>query len=184
MTPASRRRTSADPVGLRASLPLKITSSILSPRRLFALCSPSTHVMASATLLLPHPLGPTMAVTPSSKASSERSENDLNPAICSRCKRMCRILVPTCRAGSCPRPPHARRKRGAALEPQHLVNRKSFSLFGIDLRRDRRPGERCPLYPGAAPVGPLRWRAVFPAPYLVARPFYYTIFGSVGRQDA
>ena len=64
VTPLSRRRTSAAPVGLRASLPPKMTSSIFSPRRLLALCSPSTHVIASATLLLPHPLGPTMAVTP------------------------------------------------------------------------------------------------------------------------
>src|SRR5712692_2008409 len=78
-TPLSRSRTSADAVGLRASLPLKITSSIRSPRRLFALCSPITHVMASATLLLPHPLGPTIAVTLLSKASSDRSENDLKP---------------------------------------------------------------------------------------------------------
>ncbi len=62
--PPRRKRTSAAAPGFRASLPLKITSSILSPRRLLALCSPRTHVMASATLLLPHPLGPTMAVTP------------------------------------------------------------------------------------------------------------------------
>ena len=85
--PLSLRRTSAAPVGLRASLPLKITSSILSPRRLLALCSPSTHVMASATLLLPQPLGPTMAVTPPSKASSDRSEKDLKPAISRRSRR-------------------------------------------------------------------------------------------------
>ncbi|MGC4085665.1 MAG: hypothetical protein QM736_26950 [Vicinamibacterales bacterium] len=38
-----------------------------------------TQVMASATLLLPQPLGPTMAVTPLSKASSDRSEKDLKP---------------------------------------------------------------------------------------------------------
>src|SRR5262249_26828201 len=86
--PLNRRRTSAAAVGLRASLPLKITSSILSPRRLLALCSPITHVMASRALLLPHPLGPTMAVTPLSKASSERSENDLKPLISRRSKRM------------------------------------------------------------------------------------------------
>ena len=79
-----RRRTSAAPVGLRASEPLKITSSILSPRRLLALCSPSTHVSASATLLLPQPLGPTMAVTPRSKASSDLSEKDLKPEISRR----------------------------------------------------------------------------------------------------
>src|SRR5215217_3631420 len=87
-TPVNRRRTSAAAVGLRASLPLKMTSSIRSPRRLLALCSPITHVIASATLLLPQPLGPTMAVTPLSKASSERSENDLKPLICRRSRRM------------------------------------------------------------------------------------------------
>src|SRR5262245_41852165 len=87
-SPVRRRRTSAAAPGLRASLPLKITSSILSPRRLLALCSPSTHVMASATLLLPQPLGPTMAVTPWSKASSDRSEKDLNPDISRRSRRI------------------------------------------------------------------------------------------------
>src|SRR2546427_10634348 len=87
-TPLNRRRTSAAAVGLRASLPLKMTSSMRSPRRLLALCSPITHVMASATLLLPHPFGPTIAVTPLSKASSERSENDLKPLISIRSRRM------------------------------------------------------------------------------------------------
>src|SRR5579864_4113005 len=86
--PLRRKRTSAEAVGRRASLPLKRTSSIRSPRRLLALCSPITHVMASATLLLPQPLGPTMAVTPASNASSERSENDLKPLISRRCRRM------------------------------------------------------------------------------------------------
>src|SRR5262249_29877179 len=52
--------------------------------RLLALCSPSTHVMASTTLLLPQPLGPTMAVTPWSNASSDRSGKLLNPAISRR----------------------------------------------------------------------------------------------------
>src|SRR5262245_41091399 len=65
-----------------------MTSSILLPRRLLALCSPITQVMASATLLLPQPFGPTMAVTPLSKASSERSEKDLNPLISRRSRRM------------------------------------------------------------------------------------------------
>src|SRR5262245_54153821 len=88
VTPLNRRRTSAAAVGLRASLPLKMTSSIFSPRRLLALCSPITQVMASATLLLPHPFGPTIAVTPLSKASSDRSEKDLNPLISRRCRRI------------------------------------------------------------------------------------------------
>src|SRR5262245_6420912 len=87
-TSVSFNRTSAVAVGFRASLPLKITSSMRSPRRLLALCSPITQVMASATLLLPHPFGPTMAVTPLSKASSDRSETDLNPLISRRCRRI------------------------------------------------------------------------------------------------
>src|SRR6476660_6583368 len=60
-----------------------------SPRRLFALCSPRTHVIASTTLLLPQPFGPTMAVTPVSKASSDRSGKLLKPAISSRLRRIC-----------------------------------------------------------------------------------------------
>ena len=86
--PDRRRRTSAAPPGLRASLPLKMTSSIGRRAGSWRDCSPSTQVMASATLLLPQPLGPTMAVTPSSKASSARSENDLKPAISRRSRRM------------------------------------------------------------------------------------------------
>ena len=87
-TSVSFSRTSAAAVGLRASLPLKITSSMRSPRRLLALCSPSTHVMASTTLLLPQPFGPTMAVTPSSNPSSARSGKLLKPLMCSFDKRM------------------------------------------------------------------------------------------------
>src|SRR6058998_2079545 len=49
--------TSAIPIGARLRVPLKITSSILSPRSDFALCSPSTQATASDTLLFPQPLG-------------------------------------------------------------------------------------------------------------------------------
>src|SRR5215469_14435056 len=82
-TPLNLSRTSAAAVAFRASLPLKMTSSIRSPRRLLALCSPSTHVIASTTLLLPQPFGPTIAVTPWSKPNSARSGKLLNPAMCS-----------------------------------------------------------------------------------------------------
>ena len=87
-TPLRRRRTSAADVGFRPSLPWKMMSCMCSPRRLFALCSPSTHVMASTTLLLPQPLGPTMAVTPVSKASSDRSAKLLKPEISRRFRRI------------------------------------------------------------------------------------------------
>src|SRR6185295_2707280 len=70
------------PTGLRASLPLKITSCMDEPRSIFALCSPRTQLIASPMFDLPHPLGPTTAVIPSGNCSSVRSLKDLKPASC------------------------------------------------------------------------------------------------------
>jgi len=56
-----------------------MTSSIFAPRIMRARCSPSTQRIASETFDLPQPLGPTMAVTPSSKTRSVWSAKDLNP---------------------------------------------------------------------------------------------------------
>src|SRR5262252_6581039 len=67
------------PSGLRPSVPLKMTSAISPPRRALADCSPSTQRIASDTLDLPHPLGPTIAVTPGWKFSAVLSAKDLNP---------------------------------------------------------------------------------------------------------
>ena len=89
--PETLRFTSAMPRGWRDWLPPKITSSIEAPRRLFALCSPRTHEIASEMLLFPQPLGPTMPVTPPLKESSCRSQKDLKPVI-STCSR--RIATP------------------------------------------------------------------------------------------
>src|SRR6516162_4457651 len=71
--------TSAIPRGLRPSVPLKITSAISPPRRALADCSPSTQRIASETLDLPHPLGPTIAVAPGWKFSAVLSAKDLKP---------------------------------------------------------------------------------------------------------
>ena len=71
------------PSGLRVGQPLKITSSIESPRSCLALCSPSTQRMASETFVLPQPFGPMTPVMPSPNSSSVRSQNDLNPWISS-----------------------------------------------------------------------------------------------------
>src|SRR5882724_8763646 len=72
------------PVGLRSRVPEKITSSMREPRNDLADCSPSTHEMASAMFDFPQPLGPMMAAMPSpGNLSSVRSQNDLNPRICS-----------------------------------------------------------------------------------------------------
>src|ERR1700712_1341442 len=71
--------TSARPSAGRPAVPAKMTSSILPPRRLFAPCSPRTQAMASTTLLLPDPLGPTTQVRPGSSCSVVDPANDLKP---------------------------------------------------------------------------------------------------------
>src|SRR5260221_4867716 len=76
--------TSAIPVALRSRVPAKITSSMRTPRRLLADCSPNTQEMESAIFDLPQPFGPTTAAMPSpGNLSSVRSQKDLNPRICS-----------------------------------------------------------------------------------------------------
>src|SRR4051794_11600532 len=73
------RVTSARPSAGRPAVPAKMTSSILPPRRLLAPCSPSTQAMASTTLDLPDPLGPTTAVMPGSRRSVVGDAKDLKP---------------------------------------------------------------------------------------------------------
>src|SRR3989338_5606686 len=61
------------------SVPLKMTSSILEPRRDLTDCSPKTQRIASKIFDFPHPLGPTTAVIPGSKYKVVLSAKDLNP---------------------------------------------------------------------------------------------------------
>src|SRR6266508_5009421 len=56
-----------------------MTSSILPPRSAFAPCSPSTQAIASTTLDLPEPFGPTTQVMPGSKRSVVVEAKDLKP---------------------------------------------------------------------------------------------------------
>src|SRR5436309_3105802 len=71
--------TSAMPTAARESVPLKMTSAISPPRSAFADCSPSTQRMASRTFDLPHPFGPTTAVTPRWNSSLVFGAKDLKP---------------------------------------------------------------------------------------------------------
>src|SRR5277367_69745 len=74
--------TSARPMGGRFTVPLKMQSAMRSARRDLWLCSPSTQLMASTTLDLPHPFGPTMQVVPVPlKVTTVRSQKDLKPTI-------------------------------------------------------------------------------------------------------
>ena len=60
-------------------LPLKMTSDMSLPRRLLALCSPSTHLMASTMFDLPDPLGPTITVIPGGNSNRVLSAKLLKP---------------------------------------------------------------------------------------------------------
>src|SRR5579864_3194306 len=74
--------TSARPIGGRLVVPLKMQSAMRSARNDLWLCSPSTQEMASTTLDLPQPLGPTMQVVPVPlKVTTVRSQKDLKPTI-------------------------------------------------------------------------------------------------------
>src|SRR3984893_18766865 len=70
--------TSARPIGGRLIVPLKMQSAMRSARRDLWLCSPRTQEMASTTLDLPHPFGPTMQVVPMPlNVTTVRSQKDL-----------------------------------------------------------------------------------------------------------
>ena len=56
-----------------------MTSSIFWLRTADGACAPSTHAMASTTLDLPLPFGPTTTVTPGSRSSVVASAKDLKP---------------------------------------------------------------------------------------------------------
>ena len=71
--------TSARPRAGRRAVPLKMTSSIFWLRTAFGACAPSTQAIASTTLDLPEPLGPTTTVTPGSSSIVVESAKDLKP---------------------------------------------------------------------------------------------------------
>ncbi len=73
------RETSARPRAGRFAVPAKMTSSIFWLRTALGAWAPSTQAMASTTLDLPEPLGPTTTVTPGSSWRVVASANDLNP---------------------------------------------------------------------------------------------------------
>src|SRR5215813_2141070 len=84
----SSKETSAMPSGPVSALPLQMTSSIASPRRCLALCSPMTQRIVSTMFDLPQPFGPTIPVIPSGSSRTVRSMNDLNPLSSSRLIRI------------------------------------------------------------------------------------------------
>jgi hypothetical protein len=73
--------TLAMELGPTSWVPEKITSFMDEARKDLADCSPSAHLAASMMLLLPHPLGPAMQVTPLEMASDIFFAMDLKPLI-------------------------------------------------------------------------------------------------------
>ena len=69
----------ATPTGLRFAEPLKMTSTIESPRSVFAEASPSTQRIASMMLDLPQPLGPTIPIRLLGNLIVVESTKDLKP---------------------------------------------------------------------------------------------------------
>ena len=75
------REISDIPIGLLLRVPLKITFSILSLRKVLLFCSPNTHLIPSMMLVLPQPFGPTIPVIPLLKLIIVLLAKDLNPNI-------------------------------------------------------------------------------------------------------
>ena len=74
------------------------------------------------TLLLPHPFGPTMAVTPESNASSDRSGKLLKPEIFRWFKRIARAPLPA-------PPVHEKAARTGRLYPLLSSGWERFDVF-------------------------------------------------------
>src|SRR2546426_9892986 len=128
--------TSATLTGRRPVDPWKITSSIFPPRSRRGDCSPSTQRTASEMLDLPHPLGPTIAVTPASNGSSTVPANDLKPDSSSRLSlmpgglsRLGLRLVDPVRAAT----PTVRDRKSTRLNSSHLVI--SYAVFCLKKKK-------------------------------------------------
>src|SRR6266566_6383933 len=139
--------TSARPSGGRPAdpaLPAKMTSSILPPRNALAPCSPRTQAMASTTLDLPDPLGPTTQVMPGSKRRLVAEAKDLKPFIVRllRCTAL-RWRTAVGRHGEWPWSRKVPRGLAESRQPGHASSARGapFGTCGQD-RNPRRLGRR------------------------------------------
>src|SRR5689334_12345779 len=134
--------TSARPSGARPAVPAKMTSSILPPRRALAPCSPSTQAMASTTLDLPEPFGPTTQVMPGSSRNVVAEAKDLKPLTVKllRCTDLRRSLALFCSVAGYPPPG---RRTGYAARPAPLPLFPAILELWLPFR-GLRPGLRQP----------------------------------------
>src|ERR1700737_3077378 len=136
--------TSANPIGGRFVVPLKMQSAMRSARSDLWLCSPRTQEMASTTFDFPQPFGPTIQVVPMPlNVTTVRSQNDLKPTI-STFRSLSKVspLVPhhaTC-LKLYPDPKAQVCRRAALLRPQpykrvHAKRNECFIFGGRNFRR-------------------------------------------------
>ena len=127
--------------GLRSRAPEKMTSSCCFARRRRMLCSPSTQRMASATLLLPEPFGPTTAVTPPPKSNVVRLAKLLKPWMESFFRYTAQASVPAAKPRdgfqrppaaaprACSRPRRARARAPATFTSTRIAARLTRHLL-------------------------------------------------------
>ena len=143
--------TSASPRGLRLSVPLNKTSLILAHRSAVGRCSPRTQRMASDTLLLPQPFGPTIAISPGSKDMRVRSAKLLKPMISS-------VFKYTGASGCSNRTPSGAR-RGLWTQNRLIYTTNAGGPASRSLRAQHRGAHpHFGAFMGARASRPLRWQ--------------------------
>ena len=116
------RPTSARPRAGRLAVPAKMTSSIFWLRTAEGAWAPSTQPMASTTLDLPEPLGPTTTVMPGSRSRTVGSAKDLKPF---RVRRLEEHLQP--RVEGATEPTANPRPAGARMAP----DMRKYVIMGV-----------------------------------------------------
>ena len=136
--------TSARPNAGRLAVPAKMTSSIFWDRTDLGACAPRTHAIASTTLDLPLPFGPTTTVTPGSSSRSIESAKDLKPFIVN-------VFRYTVRSGGCQRR-SAERLKGHRIAQSYIGVTRASPPSNLRLRRMAKKSAAEPLSPFVRPA--------------------------------
>src|SRR5713226_9425192 len=158
--------TSASPSGGRFVVPLKMQSAMRSARSDLWLCSPRTQEMASTTLDLPQPFGPTMQVVPEPlNVTTVRSQNDLKPTIStfrsfSKMSPFGRQLLHGCHRDTSPQFDNCESRPFPTAAAKIREERRRFVPRGEGLWSDRSTLHRSPVktFGRFSVRGPAAWR--------------------------
>src|ERR1700719_2363835 len=158
--------TSASRSGGRLVVPLKMQSAMRSARSDLWLCSPRTQEMASTTLDLPQPFGPTMQVVPDPlNVTTVRSQNDLKPTRStfrsfSKMSPFGRQLLRGCRHKTRNQMDNSETQPLPAAAAKRREERRRFVPRGEGLRNDRPTLHGSPVktFGRFSVRGPAAWR--------------------------